>query len=79
MFDLELVDTDSNLPKTILIMPNSDVYYGEYSNQLPNGIGFTFHHDGTYSDGYFLESKLEVFGRIIYNDGETYIGQWKND
>jgi len=57
-------------------LEEGDVYIGEWSlqRQVPRGRGRLYLSDGSYSEGYWNEGELHVFGRMVYANGDYYEG-----
>lgn len=59
-------------------LEEGDVYVGEWSlqRQVPRGRGRLYGSDGSYSEGYWNEGELHIFGRRIYENGDYYEGAY---
>lgn len=57
----------------------SDVYFGEWKNDLFHGEGTMEYGNGDIYDGGWIEGMRAGFGSMIYANGDTYTGQWKED
>ena len=60
---------------------NNSVYYGEVSvdTQERSGRGILIWSDGTKYEGYWVNNKANIKGKITHSDGDIYEGEWKND
>ena len=46
---------------------------------LKNGKGIMYYKNGNIKyDGEFINGKCEGTGKYVWEDGEYYLGQWKN-
>ena len=67
--------------KNYIFKSNRSIYYGEESNEntLCHGRGILFTFEGSRYFGYFKNDYFkDGFGRYIYNNGNKYIGTFKN-
>ena len=68
-----------NFPQLKII---NDKYYNteiELINKIPNGKGKEYYKNGNIKyEGDFINGKYEGKGKFIREDGNYYIGQWKN-
>ena len=70
------------LPKEdkIYILPEMKlIYMGSTKNCFPDGIGKMFMSEGGIYTGQFNQGLREGKGILVYEDGEKYDGEWKND
>lgn len=57
-------------------MRNGAIYTGEAlnGNQVREGKGFLIKYDGSIYEGYWIEDKYHLRGRMIYPNGDYYEG-----
>ena len=56
------------------ILASGVKYTGEMSGSMRHGRGTYIAPDGGRYEGYFIQDKKEGYGRMIYGDGDVYIG-----
>jgi hypothetical protein len=44
-----------------------------------SGFGKLYYPDGSLFEGYFEQGLAVGNSRMIYSNGDAYIGEWKND
>ena len=71
-----VIELDSNRKE--IRFSNGDVYVGELSNGLINGIGSYYFKNGDSYTGGFLNNYFHGMGIIIYADGSFKYGEWSN-
>ena len=66
--------------KFIPVKKDIEMYVGEYNKEgLRHGKGKVFYLNGDIKyDGDFIDDKYEGNGKYYHEDGEHYIGQFKN-
>ena len=52
-------------------------YYGIAEGDVANGLGITFHPNGTNDSGFYAEGVIEGLGRLYFQDGNLYDGELK--
>ena len=60
---------------------NKSVYLGEW-NEITNrrhGRGILRWIDGTTYEGYWLDDKINIQGKLSLSNGDIYEGEWKDD
>lgn len=69
--------------KGVLIIPGQIDYIGDIDmeNDIMHGVGMLDFHDekGEYYVGQLYRGKREGYGKLIYGDGSSYEGEWKNN
>ncbi|CAG9318571.1 unnamed protein product [Blepharisma stoltei] len=61
-------------------MENGAIYIGEWNNNYQrHGFGVQLWNDGSRYDGFWLNDKANLKGRLIHGDGDVYEGEWKDD
>ena len=67
----------------MLIIPGQIDYIGDIDmeNDIMQGVGMLDFHDekGEYYVGQLYRGKREGYGKLIYGDGSSYEGEWKNN
>ena len=80
LFELELGKVED---RPLHISGAGNAFLGQWKGQLKHGRGAWIRHykdgEGDLFEGYFCEGKREGTGRMLYYDGTTYEGAWKND
>ncbi|KAH0951993.1 hypothetical protein HN011_005438 [Eciton burchellii] len=61
------------------LLPNGDIYVGEYRNGLRHGEGIYFFKNGARYNGEWRRGHKYGQGTFWYPDGTRYEGEWKND
>ncbi|NXU54512.1 RSPH1 protein, partial [Turnix velox] len=61
------------------LLPNGDIYDGEYEHGLRNGQGTYRFENGAFYTGNYLLNKKHGQGTFFYPDGSKYEGEWMND
>lgn len=58
-----------------------EIYYGEWKDNPPqrHGRGVQQWLDGSRYEGYWLNDKVNIKGKLFHSDGDTYDGEWLND
>ena len=72
---------DKNLIlKPLYEYPNKrEIYYGEWKDNLRYGRGIQQWLDGSRYEGYFVNDKANIRGKLFHSNGDTYDGEWLND
>ena len=60
---------------------NQGEYWGETkkNTKIRHGRGIQIWIDGTKYEGYWLDDKANIKGKLIHSDGDIYEGEWKDD
>ncbi|CAN0878564.1 Phosphatidylinositol 4-phosphate 5-kinase 8 [Linum grandiflorum] len=59
------------------VLPNGDVYIGDFEGQLPQGKGkYIWSEDGTVYDGEWEEGKMTGDGQMLWAAGAKYAGEF---
>ncbi|XP_050306586.1 radial spoke head 1 homolog [Anthonomus grandis grandis] len=61
------------------LLPNGDIYEGEYYHGRRHGKGLYCFKNGARYDGTWRKGLKHGQGTFLYPDGTKYIGQWKKD
>ncbi|CAN1828908.1 Phosphatidylinositol 4-phosphate 5-kinase 7 [Linum perenne] len=70
-----IVQEDERIGRKVL--PNGDVYIGDFKGQLPQGKGkYTWLQDGTVYDGEWEEGKMTGNGQMLWPGGSKYEGEF---
>lgn len=67
-----------NQEKTILKLPNGDIYKGYLLDSCPHGQGKLKSVEGDLYIGNFKNGVIEGIGKMFYKIGEFYRGTWLN-
>jgi hypothetical protein len=61
--------------------PNESIYYGEWikSTSTRCGRGIQTWTDGSRYEGYLVNDKANIKGKLIHRDKDSYEGDWKDD
>lgn len=59
---------------------DGSIYYGEWQKgtNLRHGRGIQIWEDGTRYQGYFMNNKANMKGKLLHSDGDIYEGGWYN-
>ena len=55
------------------------IYYGEWKDNEIYGRGVQQWLDGSRYEGYFIEGKASIRGKLFHSNGDTYEGEWLNN
>ena len=55
------------------------IYYGEWKDNEIYGRGVQQWLDGSRYEGYFIEGKASIKGKLFHSNGDTYEGEWQNN
>ena len=60
---------------------NKAIYYGEWNSETNQrfGRGIQTWIDGSRYEGYWVNDKANVRGKLIHADGDVYEGEWLDD
>lgn len=60
---------------------NNSYYYGEWdiNTNKRHGRGIQLWKNGSRFEGYFIQDRVNIQGKLIHSNGDTYSGEWKND
>ena len=60
---------------------NGSKYFGQWNPETntKEGIGIQINKNGSIYEGYIKNNEANYKGRIIYDDGDYYEGDWLND
>ncbi|KAK5644208.1 hypothetical protein RI129_008053 [Pyrocoelia pectoralis] len=61
------------------LLPNGDIYEGNYSHGLRMGKGVYYFRNGARYNGEWKKGQKYGVGSFIYPDGTSYNGQWRKD
>ncbi|RZB40211.1 radial spoke head 1 -like [Asbolus verrucosus] len=61
------------------ILPNGDIYEGNYEHGKRHGKGLYVFKNGARYDGEWKKGLKHGTGDFIYPDGTSYVGEWKRD
>ena len=80
MFSKYIALHDNVTLKPITVLSDESIYYGEWHNktELKHGRGIICYNNGDRFEGYIKDDMI-LNGKMIYNTGVTYEGEWKND
>ena len=60
--------------------PNKrQIYYGEWKGEERYGRGVQQWLDGSRYEGYFIDGKANIKGKLFHSNGDTYDGEWRNN
>lgn len=59
-------------------IPNTNMYEGQYSNNMKHGFGIFKWNTGNIYIGHYVNDKREGLGKMLWSDGSYYIGEWKD-
>ncbi|KAM3141881.1 hypothetical protein pb186bvf_005967 [Paramecium bursaria] len=59
-----------------MIVNKNAIYIGQWSQGYQTGFGEIYDKNQTYYIGYFFMNKFHGHGRLIYEDGDCYEGEW---
>jgi hypothetical protein len=60
-------------------MNDGKSFSGQVNSQgFPEGVGRTWFPEGEIYEGGWFNMQAHGFGRIIYLNGDQYVGNWKN-
>lgn len=68
----------SSQSRGLRVLPNGDVYEGEFEGNLPHGHGLLTYYNGSIYSGAFQRGKKHGFGSYRWSDGNVYKGNWEN-
>ena len=55
------------------------IYYGEWKDNEIYGRGVQQWLDGSRYEGYFINGKASIKGKLFHSNGDTYDGEWLNN
>ena len=55
------------------------IYYGEWKDNEIYGRGVQQWLDGSRYEGYFIDGKASIKGKLFHSNGDTYEGEWLNN
>jgi len=78
-YDGERNEADERHGSGRAILPNGDIYEGEYQCGKKHGEGTYKFKNGARYVGVYSENKKDGKGTFYYPDGSIYEGQWTDD